>query len=412
MEERIPLPVYRRLLVLRGAAIGAQLAVLAVAHLALALEVPVGASLAVIGAQAASVLLALWWWPAGPVRAGVYAAHLALDLIGLTALFHLNGGYANPFAFSYLMPLALAATVLGRAPVLTLTALAVGGYALVCVWYRPMAHYHGQLGSSFDLHLAGMVAGYVLGTAVIAGFVLPAAQAQRRRARELADIQARAGRDADVVALGALLAGSAHALATPLGSAVLLADALAETGAVSPAGQERLALLRAQLRECQRSLRRALSAAADPGAARVDVAMDTYLRTLSARFLTQRPGVRLRTRWPAGPAPLLDLDDRVDQLLLTVLHNAADAGPAVWLVADWRGGRFQAAVRDRGPGLAALPAPGRARQTTKPDGHGLGLFLAGAVARGLGGEIAIAPARGGGTRVRISLPLRRPGASA
>lgn len=53
-----------------------------------------------------------------------------------------------------------------------LTALAVGGYALVCVWYRPLAHCHGLPGNGFDPHLAG----YVLSAALIAGFVLPAAR--------------------------------------------------------------------------------------------------------------------------------------------------------------------------------------------------------------------------------------------
>ena len=407
VADRIARPVYHRLLVLRACAIGAQLGVLLVATAVLGLEVPVAASAAVIAAQGATVLAALAWRPAAGVPDTVYAAHLGVDLAGLTALFALNGGYANPFAFSYLVPLALAATMLRPRLVWALAALALGGYALVCVWYRPMGHYHGLLGDSFDLHLAGMVAGYVVSAALIVGFVLPAAQAQRARARELAQVRARAARDADVVALGALLAGSAHALATPLSSALLLADELAETGGTGTPSQPRapdprVHALRDQLRECQRSLRRALAAAADPAAARVNVPAGEYLHALAQRLRSQRPESVLLARWPAQAGPRLDLDDRADQALLSVLHNAADAAPVVWLWACWDAAGLTVYVRDRGPGLSAPPRP---RHTSKPHGHGLGLFLAGAVVEGLGGSLTLDHPRGGGTRACVRLPL-------
>jgi two-component system, sensor histidine kinase RegB len=401
--DLIPPAAYRRLLVLRTCAIGAQLAVLAVAHWGLGLALPVRASLAVVAAQGGSVVAAALWQPRRGAPQGLYATHLALDMAALTALFHLNGGYANPFAFSYLVPLALAATVLRERLVAGLAALALAGYALVCVWYRPLGHYHGALGDSFDLHLAGMVAGYAVSAALIVGFVLPAAQAQRRRAREAAALRARAARDADVVALGALLAGSAHALATPLGSALLLADELAETG--PGATDARVQALRGQLGECQRSLRRALAAAADPAAARVDLPADAYLAALAQRFRVQRPEATLLARWPAGPAPRLDLDDRADQALLSVLHNAADVGAVVWLAARWHADALDVWVRDRGPGFTAPPVAGR---TSKAHGHGLGLFLAGAVAEGLGGTLTLCHPRGGGTRVHVRLPLAVP----
>lgn len=38
-------------------------------------------------------------------------AQLALDIVGLTAFLYFNGGYANPFASLFLLPLAVAATV-------------------------------------------------------------------------------------------------------------------------------------------------------------------------------------------------------------------------------------------------------------------------------------------------------------
>lgn len=88
-------------------------------------------------------------------------AQLALDVAGLAAFLYLNGGYANPFASLFLLPLAVAATVLPMRHTAGLTALVVAGYTLVMFAYRPLPHYHGSLGDSFDLHLLSMWLGLV-----------------------------------------------------------------------------------------------------------------------------------------------------------------------------------------------------------------------------------------------------------
>jgi signal transduction histidine kinase len=73
-------------------------------------------------------------------------------------------------------------------------------------------------------------------------------------------------------------------------------------------------------------------------------------------------------------------------------------------------------VRDRGPGIPPEEAsriferfyrtPGASRSRTR--GAGLGLAIAAAIVEGHGGRIAAEPRQGGGTVMRIALPLRTP----
>ena len=65
-------------------------------------------------------------------------------------------------------------------------------------------------------------------------------------------------------------------------------------------------------------------------------------------------------------------------------------------------------VRDHGKGMreADLSSAGMRFQTTKQHGLGLGLALANATADRYGGSLVAYPATGGGTRLRLLLPLK------
>ena len=78
---------------------------------------------------------------------------------------------------------------------------------------------------------------------------------------------------------------------------------------------------------------------------------------------------------------------------MNLLNNAADAAPAddvpqpIEIHSHWDGANFTLEIHDHGIGLneeAELKA-GSAFFTTKPEGHGLGLFLANATLERMGG---------------------------
>ena len=105
---------------------------------------------------------------------------------------------------------------------------------------------------------------------------------------------------------------------------------------------------------------------------------------------------------------------KVKQVLINLVQNALEAAPhgstveLVVLPAPEEGGRVE--VRDRGRGIAPEV---RARVfepgvTTKPQGNGLGLPLARALARQHGGELELHSREGGGCVAELMLPAGGP----
>ncbi len=125
--------------------------------------------------------------------------------------------------------------------------------------------------------------------------------------------------------------------------------------------------------------------------------------------------VGLETRLPPVLAPGPDLTiqadaDQLEQLLINVIRNAADAsletGGAVRVGWNRQDGQLIVWVRDEGPGLpntANLFVP---FFTTKPTGSGIGLVLSRQIAEAHGGTLTLQNATSGqGCEARLALPL-------
>ncbi len=135
------------------------------------------------------------------------------------------------------------------------------------------------------------------------------------------------------------------------------------------------------------------------------VPVDQWVRRVVA--LETRVPVRVA---PGPPVRVAADGDQLDQLLINLVRNAADAtletGGRVQV--GWRAdaGVLEVVVEDDGPGL---PDPGNLFVpffTTKSNGSGIGLVLSRQIAEAHGGSLALEP-RGGtrGARARLRLPL-------
>lgn len=112
-----------------------------------------------------------------------------------------------------------------------------------------------------------------------------------------------------------------------------------------------------------------------------------------------------------GPEILIQADpDQLEQLLINVIRNAADAsletGGGVRVGWERQDSRLTVWVRDQGRGLpntANLFVP---FFTTKPNGSGIGLVLSRQIAEGHGGSLTLQnSAEGPGCEARLVLPL-------
>ncbi|HEX5227669.1 MAG TPA: ATP-binding protein [Bryobacteraceae bacterium] len=120
---------------------------------------------------------------------------------------------------------------------------------------------------------------------------------------------------------------------------------------------------------------------------------------------------RVSPQVAAGPEIVIQADaDQLEQLLINVIRNAADAsletGGAVRVGWERQDSRLTVWVRDEGPGLpntANLFVP---FFTTKPNGSGIGLVLSRQIAEAHGGTLTLQNAdEGPGCEARLVLPL-------
>jgi signal transduction histidine kinase len=214
--------------------------------------------------------------------------------------------------------------------------------------------------------------------------------------------------------LGQLAAGFAHELRNAVTGARLAIDlhrrrCPADAGAASR--DESLAVACRQLDILEEEVRGLLALGKPPAAAAGPLDVDRLLEEV--RDLTAprcaHAGVRLDCGPPCGMS-IVVRHEAVRAALVNLALNGIDAagrGGSVRLSADLDGPCVLLAVDDSGPGPAESVRDSMQDPfvTTKPEGIGLGLAVARAVAEEHGGTLAWSRADGG-TRFAISLPAR------
>ena len=395
----------RRLASLRSLAMAAQLSALWLAWRVLKLDLAWSAMLFGITLLAiVNLYTLLRLRSVRPVTNLELFAQLAIDVVVLSLLLYYAGGSTNPFVSLYLLPLVIAAATLPAAYTWSMAALTTACYSWLMVYHIPLPQKDMEMDNPFNVHVLGMWMGFVISAAVVASFVVRMANAVRSRDELLVEVREEILRNERIVALGTQAAGAAHELGTPLSTMAVVINELQHT---DPAGlQESLCLLDEQIRLCRRILDKMLLDAQDSGACRMQAANEFMAEVLDEWQLL-RPAAQYRY---AGDErmPAISVDVTLRAALMNLLNNAADASDLpIEIFTRSENGGFIIEIRDQGPGLSeevTLKA-GSAFFTTKPQGRGLGLFLANATIERMGGTVRLHNRDGGGATTEIHLPL-------
>lgn len=338
--------------------------------------------------------------------------HIGIDLTMLTILLALCGGPANPLTILYLPTVAVAAAALSRRQAWGVALCSILAYSLLWTISVPLTV--EDVDRAMQMHLAGMWLTFAVSALLVAGFVARITAMLRERERQLAAAREQALRDERIVALGNLAAGAAHELGTPLATMAVIAGELTGDLTMPSALRTDIDLLREQISACKRIIGSLAERAGAPRAeAGTAIPVDRWLEGIVARWRTLRPQARSHLELCSEPdcpsAPWIFSEATLEQALLNLLNNAADACPDdIEINVHWTNDRLRIDILDRGPGIdaALLQRAGREFFSTRPEGTGIGLFLAHAALDRHGGSIAMEAREGGGTRTRVELPLQ------
>jgi two-component system phosphate regulon sensor histidine kinase PhoR len=151
---------------------------------------------------------------------------------------------------------------------------------------------------------------------------------------------------------------------------------------------------------------------------RDEVALGPLVAATMQRLQTfaDRQGVRLSSQLPPDLPPVRGDDERLDQLLMNLLHNAIKFSPdggAVSITADEHPDAVVVSVRDEGVGIPARDQARVFERFYKVDrarqrglgGTGLGLAIARHIAEAHGGRIWLESVEGEGSTFSFSLPF-------
>jgi two-component system sensor histidine kinase RegB len=400
----------RQLMLLRTVAVSAQTAAIATSW-ALGVSLPLAAMASVVAILV--VLNVLTWIRLRSSRRASHAeiaAHLGTDLAALTALLFLSGGAANPFSLLFVLHVVLIALLLPPLAAASGTAVVVACYVLLVRFHTPLAMTTGEPLAA-DLIGFGWGVSFALTAGISAWFVIRIVATLREHDRWLNEATQQALRDDAVLRVGALAAGAAHELATPLTTMAVIAGDIARS-ANSPSLQQDAGILTSQIKICRETIANLMAAA---GHARAvgggRERLDRFLESIATQCRTMRPEANIVCDWSAIlPVPEILGEQALKQALLALLNNAVDASPEdVQFAGRCDANILRLSIADRGRGLPAgnLGKLGRTFFTTKPPGKGagIGLVVAARAIERLRGTLRWENRVDGGMRVEVLLPL-------
>ncbi|MFK7865058.1 MAG: ATP-binding protein [Pseudohongiellaceae bacterium] len=345
--------------------------------------------------------------------------HLAFDVLMLILLLINTGGASNPLISYLLVLLAVTATLLPKNYVNTFAIGSIAIYTFFILADLQNDHQSGMesMGQemSFQLHLVGMWVIFVVSAILISVFITRMASTIKVREATLAQAREKEIRNEQLVAIGTLAAGTAHALGTPLSTmAVLLTelDKCSKEELDSGAVKEDISLLKAQVTRCKNSLseltRYYNKEESEPTKL---VTLPCFVGEIQDYIINIHPTSNVDFQYDRNAEQKVNSDLSLKHALINIIENSIKAANHKVLVkihgVDSENQQLEIAISDDGPGIPpeVLEKVGEPFISGRKESMGIGIFLANATIQKLNGTIELFNLRQGGAKTLIKLPL-------
>jgi two-component system sensor histidine kinase RegB len=403
---------------LRWLAVFGQAAAVLVVNDGLDFELPIWACLAVVALYAGlNITLRLRFRINQRLEPDRAAWLLAFDIAELAVLLFLTGGLQNPFAFLFLGPVLISATVLPARMTMML-----GAFAILCATALMFVHYPLPWSSEDPLELPQLyMVGVWLALLLCIGYISIYAWQVIEESRQLADALAATEivltREQHLSQLDGLAAAAAHELGTPLSTIALVARELERALGPNSPHVEDVKLLRQQAQRCGEILGK-LRQLPTPGEPFERMKLTALIEEVVAPHRNFGVTIDVVVSDRIGDEPIGARNPAILYGLGNLLENAVDfARERVEVTAQWSGDNVAVTISDDGPGfppeiMARMGEPfvtghrRRMRAASETPGLGLGFFIAKTLLERSGATLGLEnrqfPQRGAIVQVRWS----------
>jgi two-component system sensor histidine kinase RegB len=350
---------------------------------------------------------------------------LVFDVLLLTGLLLVSGGYTNPFCMVFLAYVTLAAVVLDARWTWGIFAVSLLCFIALFFLHIPLPslatdgkHTMHVERSGFSVHLHGMLLAFLFLGIIIAAFVTRMNREIFYQAQEISKLRQEEQEQKSLVSLATLTAGVTHELATPLATLSLIGEDLARELRSDPRWGEDVEVLQEQLGRCSAILQRMRDTSSElQGEAPCSFSLGGLMFELQSIFADSPTPISFDTesvqRSTGDDVVLYSLRHALYGSLQALIRNAVQAcssGGSVTCKVSEDGEKAHFVISDTGAGMSKdiQARVGEPFFTSKApgDGMGLGIYLTKLYARQVGGSFNIESALGEGSQVSLVVPLR------
>lgn len=349
------------------------------------------------------------------VSYGELFSHILLDVAFLIILLLNTGGIGNPLISYLLVLLAVSATLLPRAFVNT---FAVGSILLYTFFLFLELTADAEMGNgetTFQLHLMGMWVIFLVSAILISVFITRMASAIQVRELNLAEARETEMRNEQLVAIGTLAAGTAHALGTPLSTMAVL---LTELDKLSPEElkdndiKDDISILKQQVTRCKHSLTQLTRYYNKDSAEKEETQLlPKFVNDIQDYIINIHPTASVRFLIENAKDLKVASSLSIRHALINIIENGIKASKThvevKFRITQAATTYFEVAVKDDGPGIPTkiMENMGEPFISIRKESMGLGIFLANAAVQRLDGSIEMFNLKSGGALTLIKLPM-------
>ena len=321
---------------------------------------------------------------------------LFFDILQISCLIAINGGYTNPFIFIILAPLAISATYLSLDKILMIVSLALVCFAIIFNTYielpeniRPILNDNYSLGIMTSLFTSSIFMVFYL-------YYFSLNYKKTQVAYQLASNQLQ--NEKELLKVGGLAAAAVHELGTPLNTINLIVNDFEKDKSLTKKYKQDIDTLKEQLERCKEILK---ELSTNPQSKEItseinDMSLDVFVQSLAEKHQKNYNRINMEYRSDENSKNItVSITPELNIAMTNIINNALSfATKQIIIISEVFGDYYTIKIKDDGPGfdkkfIANFGKPFYSTRSNNTLNMGLGLFITKQMIENLKGNVEV-----------------------